>query len=57
MTREQMFEAEKILPLLNQAREHLDNARFRIGAVSKDDSMYQKCSIAYDYICKALDQF
>jgi len=57
MTREQIIEAEKILPLLNQCREHLDNARYRMGATNPSDPQMCKCDTAYDYICRVLDEF
>lgn len=53
MTNAQLNEAEKVLPLLNECREHLDNARFRMGEI--DDDSFIKLSTMYDYICKALD--
>lgn len=57
MTNEQIREAERIIPLLQEARQHLDNARFRMGLVENTDPQYVKCAKAYEYICKALDEF
>lgn len=53
MTREQLLEAEKILPLLNECRTHLDNAMYRMGVIDKES--YAKLRKMYDGICQVLD--
>lgn len=51
---EQIVEAEKCIGLLNECREHLDNARFRMGSINP--TLKHKLDAMYDHICKALDQ-
>lgn len=53
MTREQLLEAEKVLPLLNECRVHLDNAMYRMGEIDKES--YIKLRGIYDGICRVLD--
>lgn len=55
MTTEQIHEADKAIPCLNEAREYLDNAMYRMGYVSIDDPDYKRIRAFYDAICKALD--
>lgn len=55
MTREQIHEADKAIECLNTAREHLDNAMYRMGVVSQDDSDFIRTRAFYDAICRALD--
>jgi len=57
MTQPQVNEAMKMVQCLNDAREHLDNACFRMGPVNPNDEQYEKCRTAYGLICEALDLF
>ena len=53
MTREQTYEVDKVIPLLDKCRQHLDNAMYRMGEISDED--VTKLRSVYDHICKALD--
>ena len=55
MTKEQIHEADKCVSLLNECREHLDNAMYRMGGIT--DEEYAKLRRVYDHICKALDEY
>ena len=56
MEQERINEAKKCIPLLEQCRKHLDNARFKIGDDLCDERLYYHYSEVYNLICEAIDK-
>lgn len=55
MTPAQINEADRYIGLLNECREHLDNAMYYMGPITDDER--SRLREIYELVCKALDKY